>query len=1729
VVSNDTEARGVEPVAIVGMGCRLPGDINSVDQFWQFLLDGGEAFGQVPEDRWAAYRARYPSAVRGVTSGGGFLTDAGGFDAEFFGVTPREAELMDPQQRLLLEVTWQALEHAGIAPSSLAGTDVGVFVGVGSDDYGRLMLEDLPGVEAWTGVGASMCGAANRISYVLDLRGPSIALDTACSASLAALHLACASVRAGESTMAIVGGVNLVAAPGLTKVLDSAGATSPDGRSKSFDASADGYGRGEGCGVLVVKRLADAERDGDRVFAVIRGSAVSQDGRTSGIMAPNGEAQEYVARQALRQAGVDPRSVDYVEAHGTGTRAGDPIEVGALSRVYGRDDPAGRCKIGSVKANIGHLEAGAGVAGVIKAVLALYHEELAPNVNFTTPNPAIPWDTCGLEVVTRREPWPDHGLPRRAGVSSFGYGGTVAHVVLEQAPATAASEQPSPTAPAVPVYAVSGASPKAVVEYANRLADWLDSDGDRSNLADVAHTLLTRRSHLRYRAAVLAADRAELQATLRALDPDEIVRTLPDSPADPVWVFSGHGSQWLGMGRELLATEPVFAEVIDSIGPVFAEEIGFTPREALLADDLGGVDRIQPLIFAVQVALAELWRSYGVRPAAVIGHSVGEIAAAVAAGALTLHDAARLICRRSILLRRAAGMGAMAMAPLPFESVRALLGDRDDIVAAIESAPESTVVSGTPEAVREWSERWQADGLTVRTVASDVAFHSPQMDPLLDDLVAAVKDLPVRQPVIPMYSTALEDPRSDAARDGEYWATNLRNPVRLATAVKAAAEDGHRFFLELSAHPVVTHSVSDTLDHHGVKDTLVTGTLRRQQPEQTSFLTNLASLHCHGVTVNWSSRATGDLTSLPPIAWQHRQYWYTPSGGGSATAQTHDVESHTLLGAQVPVAGLPGLRVWQTFVDRETRPYPGSHPIHGVEIVPAAVLFTTFLNATGTTALTDVSLRVPVAIATPRQVQVVCHDDTVRLASRPADSEDADSHGWVMHTSAAALPGVPDGGGRFNLESVMTRYRQRRDPGLVLERLHQVGVADTGFHWTVERLAGGDDGVLATVTSDTSTWAALFDAVLTVAPLVFDGEPALRMPSYVRRLAIYGAPPARALIEVQRRAGDIVDVVVADRGGKIMCRMTGVRFTQVGDDTTAPASPQRLVHRVSWVPVDLGDVKRPNADGRRFVLVDGGTRLGQRLADELTAAGVSVVALGDHDELGAHSSATDVVVLPADATGDDAVEETWRLARSAQTLINAGSQARIWAVTTGLREAAGVEDLRQAPLWGLGRIIAGEHADVWGGLVDLPAEPGTGDLRTLLALFLAGPQEDLMSIRSHRVEATRVELFTSAPGRAALACRPDASYLITGGLGVLGLEVADWLVSRGARHLVLAGRTGLPSRDTWDSVTDPAVRRRVDSVRALEALGATVRVVSVDIADPAAAEPALDADALGLPPIRGVVHAAGVLDNRMFLDLEEQSLRTVMRPKVAGAMTLHRLFPPGSLDFLAMFSSNGQLLGLTGQANYAASNAFLDALARHRPDDTVSLAWTSWRGMGMAVSDVVDQELRDRGIGDISPPEAFAAWELASQYDEPNLVIMRTVPLEPGSRVRPILRLLDFGRTGDGSAEVGPQLAGLDAEQLRQRVVDEVARQVCAEMKLAEDDLDVRRPLSELGLDSVMTVAIRRRLEKRLQVDVPATLLWTHPTVAAVADYLVERVAPEQSDGPESAGSVEPDAVLVGG
>ncbi|GAA3038512.1 beta-ketoacyl synthase N-terminal-like domain-containing protein [Streptosporangium longisporum] len=1797
-----------EPLAIIGMACRFAGGVDSPEAFWDLLREGRDTAGEVPPDRWEWYASQgheYAAAVRDVTRRGSFLDDVRGFDAEFFDITPREAALMDPQQRIVLELAWEALEHAGIPPRDLAGTDAGVFMGVGADDYGRRLLEDLPRVEAWTGIGGAYCGVANRVSYTLDLRGPSMAVDTACSSSLVAVHLAAQALRAGECPVALAGGVMVMAAPGLSLVLDAAGATAPDGRSKSFDASADGYGRGEGGGVVVLKRLADARRDGDRVLAVIRGSAVHQDGRTNGIMAPSGRAQAHLMRRAYEAAGVDPATVDYVEAHGTGTRVGDPLEAGALAEVVGRDRPRERpCLIGSVKPNVGHLEAGAGVAGVIKTALALRHGEIPPSLNVTTPNPAVPWETSGLRVVTEPTPWPDTAGPRRAGVSGYGYGGTLAHVVLEEgdAPRRETGRDAGPA-----LYPLSGASRAAVAEYAGRLADLLSREdgpnttdakagttdaeasttdaeasttgakpgttGVRPGTADVGHTLARRRTHLPYRAAVVAADRGQLVARLRELAGQgtgpATGTVLPGAGRGLVWVFSGHGSQWTGMGRELLAGDPVFAGVIDRLEPIFAEEMGLSPRAVIADDAPQPVHVVQPMIFAMQVALGAVWRARGVRPDAVIGHSVGEIAAAVTAGVLTLERGARLVCRRSLLLRRVAGRGAMALVNLPPEKAEARIGDRRDLAVAVAASTGSAVVSGDIGTVEELAGRWGAEGLVVRRVDSDVAFHSPHMDPLLTPLAEAAADLPPGPPSVRLYSTALEDPRSAAPRDGAYWAANLRGQVRFARAVTAAVEDGYRLFVEVSPHPVVEHSIGETLDELGVDDAYVTHSLRRGRPEPETLLTNLGLLYCHGADVDWSRAwPDGALTDLPGPAWQRRPHWAEEPAGRAETLGRHDPSSHTLLGGRNRLNGTTPAWAWLTRLDRESRPYPGRHPVRGVEIVPAAVLLNTFLAAASSAGsradLADVALRVPVSLTDPRDLQVVLQDGVVRLSSRIVDGADDDA-GWVTHTTAvveprSALPAGP---------VLDVTADEELPPGHVIDRLASLEVAEMGFPWAVEGLRRGDDGLVFTVRTDTdtdtgtgsgtppATWAPLLDAVLSAASVTFSGPPVLRMPARIRRVTLADRPPARARVVVRVTGDDTVDVEITDLGGTVTGRLTGLRYGLPDGDARTVTGPRRLVHELVWRPVErigpaaTGDTATTGAAGElaEVILVGPDGALRDRLAARLGGSGVPYRVAAAPEEL-RESELTGpraVVVVPPDAAprgagevGDAAARAAWLLARTARRLAGTGSArpARLWCVTEGVREGRDPGALAQSALWGLGRVVGGEHPDLWGGVVDLGRSPRDTDA---LAEVLRGVRgEDVVAVRDSGLWVPRLRLpdgepgvpggpggpgergerggpgapgGLGGPGGTTAACRPDGTYLVTGGLGALGLEVARWLSDRGARRIVLAGRTALPPRDRWDDPADPGLRARIAAVRALERRGVTVVTVALDVSDARAAAEALSPAALGLPPIRGVVHAAGVVDDRVVRALDEASIRAVLRPKVDGALVLDALFPPGSVDFFVLFSSCGQLLGLPGQGAYAAGNAFLDALAARRraagDAATTSFGWTSWRGLGMSTSsEVTDAELAACGTGDITAAEAFDAWELAERYGLGYAAVLRTVPVDGGGRRPPVLAELSPetpGEEPEADAEA-PRWAGLKGTELHEVLVEEIRLQVAAETKLAAAELDPRRPLVEMGLESVMTARIRRGLERRFRIPLPATLFWDRPTIDAIASLLAERV-----------------------
>ncbi|WP_103354206.1 type I polyketide synthase [Amycolatopsis sp. CA-128772] len=913
-VPRSTDRRRTDPVAVVGVGCRFPG-ADGPDEFWALLRDGRDAVRTAPPGRWDAAAAPVL---------GGFLDDVAGFDAGHFGITPREAATMDPQQRMLLEVTWAALEDAGIAPASLRGSRTGVFTGIATHDYGHLtMTGGEP--DLWTATGAAGSIAANRLSYVYDLRGPSMAVDTACSSSLVAVHHAVRALRDGDADLALAAGVNLMLLPGPTAAFAAAGLLAGDGRCKTFSAGADGIARAEGCGVVVLKRLTDAEYDGDRVLAVIRASAVNSDGRSNGLAAPNPGAQQAMLREAYR--GLDPSTVDYVEAHGTGTLLGDPIEARALGAVLG----AGRVAdapllIGSVKTNIAHAEAAAGIAGLIKVVLAMKHGSLPPQLHFTAPNPHISFDELRLRVVTEATPWPRHNGRAVAGVSAFGFGGTNAHVVVEEpaggrrtgasahdsggprtngirrAAATGPDPQPPGSASArgprdrtappadltpspqsgVRITVLSARTRDRLAERAAQLAAWLDSPaGQESPLADITHTLFRRGNGDPHRAALVAERHEELAGLLRAVAagaeplPAGAVTGAAAGGDGPVFVFSGHGSQWPGMGRRLLAAEPAFAAQVDKLGDPFTEHTGRSLRALLTGGTPRSLAETQLAIFGMQVALAARWEALGVRPAAMLGHSLGSAAAAVVGGVLTADEAVHLVATRARLLGTIGEGGAMAAVELTPGELAAHPG----VELAVDSAPGQLTVAGDAAVLDALVAELTAAGRSARRLPVGVAGHSAGVEPVLGALRDALAELGGRRPLVPWYDTVLTDPRELPDFDGGYWAAHLRRPVRFRQAVTAAAADGHRVFVEVSPHPILRGSLARTLEAAGLADAVVTGTVRRGQDEVRAFGAAAGTLYCAGTRITLTTPDDGArLADVPPMPWRHERHWYTGTG-----------------------------------------------------------------------------------------------------------------------------------------------------------------------------------------------------------------------------------------------------------------------------------------------------------------------------------------------------------------------------------------------------------------------------------------------------------------------------------------------------------------------------------------------------------------------------------------------------------------------------------------------------------------------------------------------------------------------------------------------------------------------------------------------------------------------------------------------------------------------------------
>ncbi|MCW2517096.1 MAG: ppsA 3 [Mycobacterium sp.] len=1712
-----------EPIAVVGMACRLPGGVHSPAQFWELLTSGGSGVVRVPASRWDAdayYTEDHSTPGTICTREGGFLTswEPAEFDAEFFGLSPREAAAMDPQQRLFLEVSWEALENAGLTPEAIRGTQTSVFLGMTTNDYSLTFANKLPpeDIDPHIPFGNASNFAAGRLAYFLGVHGPALVVDTACSSSLVSIHLACESLRRRESDQALAAGVNLILTPENSIACSRWGMLSPDGRCKTFDAAADGYVRSEGCGVVVLKRLGDALEHGDQVLAVVRGSAVNQDGPSSGQTVPSGPAQQALMRQALAASRLAPSDIDYVEAHGTGTALGDPIELEALSQVFADRGDSAPLVLGSVKTNLGHLESAAGIAGFIKAVLSVRNGYIPKHLNFEQLTPRASEGAARFSIAAQGMSWPMVDRARRAGVSSFGVSGTNAHVVVEQAPPS------EPVAgqldPAVTTLVVSGRTPARIASTAQRLAEWMATDGDGVALADVAHTLNHHRARFGTYATVTARDRGQAVAGLRALAAGHPAAgvTAPRKgslPPGVVFVFSGQGSQWQGMGRQLMADEPAFAAAVAELDPIFLEQAGFSLHRALTSDEaLVGIERIQPVLVGIQLALVALWRSYGVSPDAVIGHSMGEVTAAVVAGALSPADGIRVIAVRSRLMSRLSGQGAMALLELDADSAATLIRDYPELTLAVYASPRQTAVAGPAAQVDAVIAEVAAKDRLARRIDVDVASHHPTIDPVLPELRAALADLVPHPPVIPVFVTTNDQNSTGTTSfDADHWVANLRNPVRFSQAVAAAGAE-YPNFVEVSPHPVLTYAIADTLSGTGHA---VLSTLEREADETLTFHTSLNTIR-----PPQTPHPSEPHAELPTTPWHHTQHWISAQrpvlAAGSAPARG------TLLGDHIVLAGAEPTHAWHATLRPEAKPYPGAHRIHGTEMVPASVLLQTLSSAAtacGSPDLSDVRFEYPVVVDAPRIIQVVVHGETITLSSSVPN---ADVARWIRHASArlAKRPRTETPISALGGGSATAEY----DAASIAEMRRAWGVDGQPFEWSVLTCVSIPGGLRAEVELPDTTPGAALDAAISLARLADGSNPEMMFPAEVDAVGIIGPPSStRVTVEVRRHEGHgdelVVDAAVECADGTRCVELYELRYAGMGSaSTSAAGDPRTLVHEIDWQPWTARD----DEPATSAVEVLGAGRAALALREGLTREGCAVVGAGEARHV--------VYVADVADTAESDVEAATRLTTDVAGLVRHltaradDHPARLWIVTCGVREAHSERALRQSALWGLAGVIGAEQPEVWGGLVDLPEGEDAGVHAAALASIFTAAPKSILALRDDQFLAPALAPVSGEPVRELLRCRADASYLITGGLGALGLLIANWLADRGARRLVLAGRGGLPARRDWDGehVTLDE-RRKISAIRALERRGVAVDAVALDVGSrDAVAVLIARRDAAGAPPIRGVVHAAGVTEAQLLNEISEDRARRTMWPKIAGARVLHEAFPPGDVDFFYMMASAGGIFGVPGQGAYAAANAYLDCLARgrhHLGGHTASLDWVAWHGLGFAKdAQIVVSELALMGSRPVNPAEAFAAWEYVSRLDVAQTVM---APMTAGERVSP-------------SATDADDLAATAARAWSQMTFDaalhelevELHTVLARELRLPEGELELDRPFAELGLNSVMAMSVRREAEQLVGLELSATMLWNHPTITSLAAYLAKKLVVPQDSGvgvdllPETEGSV---------
>lgn len=1540
-----SESARKEPIAVVGMACRLPGGADTPEQFWDLLRKGRDAVTEIPAARWdiETYFDQDPDAPgKMYCRYGSFIGDVETFDALFFGISPREAILMDPQQRLLMETTWEALENGGIAPDRLAGSSTGVFIGLSTNDYSEWVARRLGTAgNAYAGTGNTDSVAAGRLSYSLGLNGPCLCVDTACSSSLVALHLACQSLRNRECDAALAGGANLMLTPTVTINFCKARMLSPDGACKTFDAGANGYVRGEGVAMLVLKRLSDAEAAHDHIVAVIRGSALNQDGRSSGLTVPNGPAQQAVIRAALESGGLAPADVSYLEAHGTGTALGDPIELEALGGVFGKSrkgkDPVW---VGSAKTNVGHLEAAAGVTGVLKTILALQHGEIPPHLHFRKPTPHVDWSSLGVRVPTRLVAWPAGGEKLRvAGVSSFGFSGTNAHVVLAEAPPAkkTRAQWERPRHLLVLSARTSEALDAMLADYQSHLQKHPEQD-----FADICHTAGVGRARFAHRLALHAASAPEAVEKLGRLRAGQRIPGVvrfeiePKASARVAFLFTGQGSQYVGMARQLYETQPVFRRALEKCS-VILEAYLEKPLLSVLYPEPGVPSPLdetaytQPAIFAIEYAMTQMWRSWGVKPAWVLGHSIGEYVAACVAGIFSLEDGLKLIAMRGKLMQALPRGGSMvAIVGNPARVLAAIAGMESRISPAGFNGPNQIVLSGDADALQQVAAKLEATGdERAHWLVVSHAFHSHRMDPMLAEYGKTCAEVKYAKPRLPIISSVTGKLAGDEISTPEYWRQQVREPVRFGAAMESLAAEGARIMLEVGGRPTLSNLGPQCVN---LPDAVWLSTAREGFSNWEQTLDALGTLFARGVPVDFEGFDRGyarQKVSLPTYPFQRQRFWVDmmdDTAGGAGL-----LSDATLAGAldEKSLARLArDLATSQKFSDEEKQLLP----------------------------------RVLMTLAAGRPA-------TAHEAEKPSDQ--------VQYEVLWEPRSLPD------------------------EKAGATAQAEKRQTWMILADGGGCAAALA------------------------------------RKLEARG-------------------------------------------------------HRCLLTPLPSSDAADPSAD------VDFAPLLAAASAEK-DAPLAGVIHCWNLDIHDTELANRDMMVRSQYIGCASAL-------RAVQALLHdtAAAGARFWVVTRGaqaVEAAPGPIHPEQSPVWGFGRVVALEHPDRWGGLIDLQTAD-EAELANLVRQFEAADGEDQIALRGGARYVPRLAAVEQKDIQVRPPVRDDATYLVAGGLGGLGLAAAQWLVQHGAKHLVLTSRRG---------ATTPEAEK---ALAALQESGATVRAVAADVADPDAMGRLFGELAAGEFPLKGILHAAGVSAFAAVQKMTTDALVDTLGSKVVGGWNLDRLSRDLPLDFFVLFSSISSVWGSAGQAHYAAANHFLDVLAharRARGGTACSVNWGPWAGSGMATAEARGW-LAQLGITAWKADQALAELDRCLATDAVQRTVVRVdwnrfkAVYEARAR-RPFLeRLAPAGEGAEGTrSEEVDALAALPREEQNKRMLAIVQAEAAAVLGFAAPkDANPRLGLFDMGMNSLTAVEFQQRLQRRLGWRPPTTAAFDYPTIEKLAGFFVE-------------------------